>query len=174
MLRVSLVITVRSSTETAGLKLSMRTMASPGDESETNSTEQGACWHPHLQITWIKVLQQAVESTEEDHSQGGHIHPSVQTTVSPHRFNNHKQKNSQWLHFLTDRMSKRTQFSSFIKNCRLSFSFLPLFGGFFALLASSLTIIKWSHTFMNNHESLIFASLTVWLFLRLSCVKTTF
>lgn len=61
MLRVSLVTTVWSSRETAGLKLSMRTTASPGDESKTNGTEQGACWRPHLQITWIKVLHRAVE-----------------------------------------------------------------------------------------------------------------
>lgn len=82
MLCVSPVITVCSSRETAGLKLSMRTMASPGDESETNSTEQGACWHPHLQITWIKVLQQAEESTEEDHSQGGDILRAVKIQSS--------------------------------------------------------------------------------------------
>lgn len=48
MLCVSKVTTVRSSRESAGLKLSRRMMmARRGDESETNS--RGACGRPHLQ-----------------------------------------------------------------------------------------------------------------------------
>lgn len=39
-------------------------MAWPGDESETNGTEQGVRWRPHLQITWIKVLHWSVEKAE--------------------------------------------------------------------------------------------------------------
>lgn len=39
-------------------------MAWPGDESETNGTEQGARRRPHLQITWIMVLHRTVEKAK--------------------------------------------------------------------------------------------------------------
>lgn len=77
MLCVSLVTTVWSSRETGGLKLSMRMMAWPTDESDTHQQAgvQGARWRPHLQITWIKLLHSTVEKTNKERLLGeGKVH----------------------------------------------------------------------------------------------------